>query len=553
MKKPLVLLLLIMPLFALAQIEFATVQLPFDCEDYELEGVKIAQLPNDNYFLLAKLTYNNQTFPCTFVQDPNGNTLSSHFYSTGYVPFSFDIHEGSSSVYITGHAEDQTVPKLYVSNVDYTGALSWEREYEIVDTRRHVAPKIEIIDNDIYIHSAVIPTSASGLRDDMLIWNLDLAGNVVNRVRYCTDISCLSGDDEISGFDILNNGNMIFSGKTGPSVLEGMFHEVDLGLGSVSHVRTTRRIAFRGVLAHSTGTIVSAGEDLSTTNQTVLLMMDYSYNVGWSIQFSVDNSRLLVRDIYEGDNETIIVQGEIDNGTNEYIILLYFDVDGNLLSAKRHITSRNTGVKYFDVFTGNTVAGFANVTFTRNSTTYNTVESFVANQFDNLCIFEEPQVSITQTQISFTNKAIYDNDFELVEGEFFDVAPIDLIERHICFPCNQRVGAARATSISGGSATESALNESLEFEAEDVIASAEDKIVATSSYISPNPAKDQLNINLSESEDSEQQLIIYNLKGTKVMEEVVRGGTISTLDLSLDKGIYMIMIDDVSFGKLVVQ
>jgi len=544
----------LLPLFTFAQIEFATVQLPFDCQNYELEGVKIAQLPNNNYFLLAKLTFNNQTFPCSFVQDANGNTLSSNFYSAGFVPFSFDIHPGSSRIYITGHAEDQTAPRLYVSNVDYSGALSWERDYRVTDTRRHVAPKIEIINDNIYIHSSVIPTSASGLRDDMLIWNLDLGGNVLNRVRYCSDIGCLTNDDEISGLDVLNNGNFIFSGWKGTSPWESMFHEVDpTTLATVSYVRASKQIPFRGALAHSNGTIVSGGEDRATTNQTVLLMMDYSYNVAWSIQFSVDNSRLLIRDIYEGANQTIIVQGEIDNGNNENIVLLYFDVNGNLISAKRHVTSTNTGVKFFDAFTGNTIAGFANVAYAKGATTYNTVESFVANQFDRLCIFEEPQVVITQTQISFSDQPIYDSNFEILENEFFDVAPIDLIEKHICFPCGQRLSPIGRASISGGTVTESAQQEELELATGDAALGSEDALVATSSYISPNPAKDQLNIDLSKSADSEKQLMIYNLKGAKVMEQTVRGGTISSVNLSLDKGIYLIMIDEVSYGKLVVQ
>tara|TARA_Y100000782_G_C10172650_1_gene260525 strand:+ start:267 stop:1928 length:1662 start_codon:yes stop_codon:yes gene_type:complete len=552
--KKLLYLVLFLPLFTTAQTEFATVQLPFDCEDYVIEGRKIAQLPDGNYFSLSQLTYNGSTFPFTLIQDQNGNTIQSQYYTDGFVPFSFEIHENSSTVYITGYAEDQSNPRLYLCNTNYDGTLNWEKEYEVVDAVRIVRPLIEISDDDhIYIHTWEVPTTRGGTTyDDMVMWDFDLVGNVTNTIRYCTSSSYCGGkDDQIYSMDILDDDNIILVGCAGTNPWEGMFHTIDPGLSSISFAKTDNSIQYRNVLAHSSGNIVTGGDDINSASNTELLMMDYSYNLLWNIEFTVDGYPLIIRDLLEGANQDIIVVGEIEDGSgNDNIVLIYFDSSGNLKSAKKHIYSTNTNFKFFDTVTGNTVIGFASVEYTRGSTSYNTIESFVANQYDNLCIFEDADVVTEKitTDISLNN--IYDDIVQFTDADFNNETPVDLIEKQICFPCGEDDKSSAKAVISGGTATENAQNEMLELTGEE---SENVGVEALNKYISPNPATNQVNIDLTTSDDTEQQMVIYSLNGAKVMEQTVKGGSVSTLNLSLDSGVYLIQIDNVSYGKLVVQ
>ena len=142
MKHLTIILALIVPMFCMAQTEFVNVQLPFDCEDYQIEGKKIDVLPDGNYFFLCQLTFGGFSYPCTIILDPWGNTLNAQYYSEGYTAFSYTINPDAREVYISGWETDHNAPSPYLNAVDFSGNLIWEEDIDISDAtqigRAHV-------------------------------------------------------------------------------------------------------------------------------------------------------------------------------------------------------------------------------------------------------------------------------------------------------------------------------------------------------------------------------------------------------------------------------
>ena len=299
-------LLCALPLASFAQTQFVTTITPNNLTNYELVGKKIDVLPNGNYLMLGDFTENNQTYPAINIQSQYGHPLAFHYYTNGFSAFSYVIDDVNKHIYITGTNEDNTTGELYVSKIDFNGVLSWEKSFPISNSNRFVSPKVVLEGSELIILASNVPSTANGLNDDNVYFRIDLSGNLVSSKITCSNSNC-SADDEFYDLAKSNTGDLVAVGWKGSNA--ACIQYLDNQLNTTNYFESTSNYNLRSVTKHPKG-ILTGGEHRSSNNNLLTLIDETTMTSLWAVNFKVNGSEIIIRDIhFTAMNEIVVVGG----------------------------------------------------------------------------------------------------------------------------------------------------------------------------------------------------------------------------------------------------
>lgn len=439
--KKLLLALLAIPTMVFAQNPFATVQIPLDCENQDIYGTKIQQLPNGNYFILGYVDLTTGRYPATIIQDEYGKTLKSTYYpkAEDITPYDFVINEAKNQIYITGRDDDFSSVVQYLSCVDYSGNNIWEKTHDITSVADRNGIGSIVLFKDRIIVQANMTRNGQGSWDDYMLSAFDLSGNLIDMQYLCENGNCGSKDEQFYSTIYWNN-NFYSFGTNGASSHEPKLTAFDGNLNSTLLINGNTSTTFRAGLAHSNGNLIIGGEN-RFGNLSVLLSMNTSHSVVANKSFTVNGQKVYISDLFEDANKNIIVTGRYVNNTLAEEKVVIFSVDENLNyisgTAKTHVLSTKTGRKLYDHLGDGTILGFADVDYSILGSNQKTIESFVYKPGNDLCVFEDAAFSQSNNTITFSSQSLSATRIQPIEQNLGGDSDRKLLERHVCYPCFQ--------------------------------------------------------------------------------------------------------------------